>query len=370
MNLILYDRGFPQKSEDFCGALYVCDQVRTMSRKTQLMMLLMDNLIWVMVAAFFVINALITPRFATYGNIINVLYHSSILSMLVLGQGIVLLSGHLDLSLDATLAFSAGMAMLLATRWMPGLDPVTSIAVTLAVGAGVGLFNGLFIAKIGVNPFLQTLAMLIILRGVLLFMLPVSIAGLDPIYTFAGRARVVGEIPVAVFLMVAIFVLFHFVLKGTHFGRLFTATGGNPRASFISGINTTRMTISAFVMSGLLAGVAGLLAAGRQNAVTAPMGEGMILMSFAGAILGGASLRGGRGAPLGMLGGALLLGMFSNALTLQGVSFFLVRISWGALILLALVLDRVKERARTQLLLREQISRLKGVSSDFSLETS
>jgi simple sugar transport system permease protein/ribose transport system permease protein len=338
------------------------------------MMFLMDNMIWVMVVGFFVINVFMTPRFATYANIVNVLFHTSLMSMLVLGQGIVLMSGNLDLSLDATLAFSAGTAMLLATIWMPGLDPIIAIAVTLAVGAGIGLINGFFIAKIGVNPFLQTIAMSIILRGLLLFMLPIAIRGLDPIYTFAGRARIVGDIPVAVFVMIAIFALFHFILKDTHFGRLFIATGANPRASFISGINTTRMTISAFVLSGLLAGVAGLLAAGRQNAVTAPMGEGMILMSFAGAILGGTSLRGGKGTPLGMLGGALLLGMFSNVLALQGVDFTMVRVSSGALIVVALVLDRLKERVRTQLLLRERISsthsRLKGVSSDFALETS
>ncbi|NLJ77029.1 MAG: ABC transporter permease [Peptococcaceae bacterium] len=330
-----------------------------MPRKLQFELFLLDNLIWVLLACFFLLNALITPMFATYGNLVNILYHSAIMSMLVLGQGLILVSGHLDLSLESTLVFAPGVAMLLATRWLPfQLDPVTTIILTLAIGALVGLFNGVCIAKIGVNPFLQTLSLMIILRGLVLFLVPLSIFPLDKVYTFAGQARMIGNIPVAVPIVFIIFLFFHFIMQYTAFGRHFVATGGNARASYISGINTSRMVIYAFVIAGFLAAVAGLLAAGRQDSVSNTMGEGMVMLAFAGAILGGASLEGGKGTPLGMLGGALLLGMISNSLNLLGVGVTLVYATQGALIFVAIVLDRIRIRRRNYLLHQEQVRRL------------
>lgn len=330
-----------------------------MSRKLQLELFLLDNLIWVIVASFFLINALFTPRFATYGNIVNIFYHSAIMSLLVLGQGLTLIIGQLDLSIESTLAFAPGIAMLLATRWVPGgLDPVTAIILTLAIGALVGLFNGYCIARIGVNPLLQTLSVLIMLRGIVLFLVPFSIFPLHKVYTYAGQARLAGNIPVAIPLVIAIYLLFHLILQYTPFGRHFVATGGNARASFVSGINVSRMIIFAFVLSGLLAAVAGLLAAGRQGSVSNTMGEGMVMLAFAGAILGGTSLDGGKGTPLGMLGGALLLGMISNSLNLLGVGVTLVYATQGALIFVAIVIDRVRVKVRNYLLHQDQVKKI------------
>jgi simple sugar transport system permease protein/ribose transport system permease protein len=168
----------------------------------------------------------------------------------------------------------------------------------------------------------------------------------------------IGNIPVAIPIVLIIFLIFHFVMQYTSFGRHFMATGGNAKASYISGINTKRMLIYAFVIAGFLAAVAGLLAAGRQNSVSNSMGEGMVLLAFAGAILGGASLEGGKGTPLGMLGGALLLGMISNSLNLLGVGVTLVYAAQGALIFVAIVLDRVRIKVRNHLLHQEQVRKL------------
>lgn len=330
-----------------------------MPKKLQIELFLLENLIWVILAGFFLLNAIITPMFATYGNLVNIFYHSAIMSMLVLGEGLIMVIGHLDLSIESTLVFAPGVAMLFATRWLPfPLDPVTAIILTLVIGALIGLFNGLCIAKIQVNPFLQTLSMMIILRGLALFLIPLSIFPLDKVYSYAGQARMIGNIPVAIPIVLIIFLIFHFIMQYTSFGRHFMATGGNVKASYISGINTSRMVIYAFIIAGLLAAVAGLLAAGRQNSVSNSMGEGMVLLAFAGAILGGASLEGGKGTPLGMLGGALLLGMISNSLNLLGVGVTLVYATQGALIFLAIVLDRVRIKVRNHLLHQEQVRKL------------
>ncbi len=164
--------------------------------------------------------------------------------------------------------------------------------------------------------------------------------------------------PVAIIIMLVVYVIFHLILQYTTYGRNFMATGGNPKASFIAGIDTRRMVISAFVIAGLLAAVAGLLTAGRQGSVSNTMGNGMVMYAFAGAILGGCSLNGGKGTPLGMLGGTILLGMISNSLTLLGVDVTLVSATQGALIFLAIILDRGRERARNYLLHQEQVRKL------------
>ena len=336
-----------------------------MSKSLRIKLLLLDNLIWVIVVAYFLINAIVTPNFLTYNNITNILYHSAILSMLVLAEGLVLINGHLDLSIDAILAFAPGIAMLLATKWIPGgLSPVTCIILTLLVGALVGYFNGFMIARIRVNPFLQTLSLQIVLRGLVLFLVPLSIFPLHEIYTFAGAGRIFGNFPVAIIIVLAIYLIFHFILQYTTFGRNYMATGGNQRASFVAGIDTKKMIISAFVIAGLLAGVAGLLAAGRQGSVSNTMGEGMVMLAFAGAILGGCSLDGGKGTPLGMLGGAILLGMFSNSLNLLGVNVTLVYATQGALIFVAILLDRYRENTRVRLLRDEQIRKLKSTDQE------
>ncbi|HEY8417482.1 MAG TPA: ABC transporter permease, partial [Limnochordales bacterium] len=258
-----------------------------MKRSVRIQMVLMDNLIWVIVVAFFLINAFVTPRFATPTNIINILYHSSIMSMLVLGQGLVLINGRLDLSLESTLAFAVGGAILLTTRAFPVLnDPYIQIALTLLIGVLIGLFNGFCIAKLKINPFLQTLASMIVLRGLMLYLVPMSIFPLHRVYTYLGAGRTWGNIPVSVPLVILTYLAFHLLLQRTPFGRQFIATGGNPRASYISGVNVDRITIYAYVLAGLLAAVAGLLAAGRQGSVTNTMGEGMVLLAFAGALLG------------------------------------------------------------------------------------
>ncbi|TVQ41400.1 MAG: ABC transporter permease [Spirochaetaceae bacterium] len=330
-----------------------------MKRSTSFQLFLIDNLIWVLVVAFFVINAVVTPRFASYRNVVNILYHSAIMSLLVLGQGLVLINGKLDLSIESTLGFAPGIAMLLSMRIAPQLvGPGMAIVITLLVGAALGWFNGICIARLKINPLLQTLASMIMIRGILLFIFPFSLFPLHPVFRYAGAGRLPGNIPVAIPLVLLVFLLLNLVLQHTPFGRRFVATGGNPRASYVSGINVDRMTLYAYVIAGVLAAVGGLLAAGRQGSISNAMGEGMVLLSFAGALMGGASLHGGKGTPLGMLGGALLLGMFSNSLNLLGVGPSLIYASKGALIFLALLLDRSRSRWRAQLLHREQLESL------------
>jgi len=326
-----------------------------MSKSSKIALFLIDNIIWIILVLLVIINIFITPKFFTYGNILNIFYHSSVLSMLVLAEGLILLLGYMDLSIESILAFAPAIAILSLTRWSPGIGSITAIIITFTVGALIGLFNGVMITKFNINPFLQTLSMLIVLRGIVLYLLPESIFGFGGAYSFLGSKRMFLNVPMAMLVMLGVFLLFHFILSKTVFGRQLIATGGNPQASFISGINTQRIVITAFVLSGVLASLAGLISTGRQNAVTNAMGEGMVFMAFAGAILGGVSLKGGVGKVSGMLGGVLLLGVIDNSLNLLGINIFLIYATKGIIIFVAIVLDQTKIKLRSYIFHREDL---------------
>lgn len=326
-----------------------------MRLSTKIQLTLLDNLVWVLLAVFFLFNALFTPKFFTAANQLNILYQSSTLGLLVLGMGVVMMVGELDLSMEATLAFAPGITILLNERLQMG--PVFCILATLVLGMAIGLFNGFFVAKLNTNSFLLSMSTQIVMRGLVLFLVPFSIAGLDEGFTFLGRGRI-GTLQVAILAMLAVYLVFEFMFRQTVFGRKFALTGGNRRAAFISGINTDRVVIMAFVLAGLLAAIAGLITAGRQNAVSNSMGTGMVNMAIAGAILGGCSFNGGMGKPIGMLGGTLLLQMIDNALTLNGVDVNLVSATKGALIFVAILLDRLRIKLTADLMHRENMRKL------------
>lgn len=326
-----------------------------MKRSTKIQLALLNNLVWVMVAVFFLLNAVFTPSFLSSRNLLNILFQSATLGLMVLGQGIVMMVGELDLSMEATLAFAPGLAILLGKA--VGLPAFVCILVTLIIGTAVGFFNGFCLVKLKTNSFLLTMSTQIVMRGLVLFLVPFSLAKLDPVYTFLGRGKI-GPLQVAVLALVIIYAVFEFLFRKTTVGRRFLLTGGNRSAAFISGIRTERVVIYAFILAGLLSAVAGLITAGRQNAVSNNMGSGLVMMAFAGAILGGCSFNGGMGKPIGMLGGTLLLGMLDNALTLNGVDVNLVSATKGALIFLAILLDHLRYRLTAWIMHRENIRRL------------
>lgn len=326
--------------------------------KRKLQLIILDNLIWVMIIFLVFINSIFVTNFLTYRNIINIFYHSSSLGLLVLAQGIVLIVGNIDLSIESTLAFAPGITILLCGALFPGISPVIQIAITLIIGMIIGLINGMLIMQLKMNPLLETLSANIILRGLVLFLIPFSITKLSPGYTFAGDAKTFGNIPVAVLIMLGIFLIFMFIMHKTRFGRFLIATGGNLKASYIAGINVNKMIIYSFIISGVLAASAGILTTGRQGLVSNQMGLNLSIMSIAGAILGGVSLKGGKGTVFGMLGGVVLLSIFDNFLNLLAVNVFLIAVTKGTLILFAIIMDSIKSNIRISILEKEKLKLL------------
>jgi simple sugar transport system permease protein/ribose transport system permease protein len=292
-----------------------------------------------------IIGAVVSPAFLSAANLTLILRQSAELGIVVIGLTFILLTGKLDISLESTV----GLAPMVAAWLMipaavgglgVGIDPVTAILVTLAIGLAIGLVNGLLVVKVGLDPFIVTLAMLILLRGVTLGISEgKTLAGLPDAFRYIGSTRWFG-VPAAIWVTGILFLLAGLVLRYTSWGRALYAIGGNAEAARAAGIRVDFVLITAFVVASGLAAFAGLMLAGRLASVTSGMGENLIFSALAAAVIGGVQLTGGQGRIVGALMGVLLLGTLTNVLTLAGVPTFWINAVYGAVILLALLVGR------------------------------
>lgn len=285
-----------------------------------------------------VIGSVVSPFFMTQANMITILTSSAALAMVVLAESLVIITGKFDLSLESTFGFApaiGALAVLPAANFGFGLEvpTVVGLLLVLAVGAAIGFFNGLLVVGLKLNAFIVTLAMLIIVRGMLvgatsgrtLFDLPDAFYALM-IITFLG-------LPLAVWLAALAFVVAGVILRFHRLGRALYAIGGNPEAARAAGIRVERITWGVYIVAGMLAAVGGLFTVGYVGAISANQGNGMIFTVFAAAVIGGISLDGGKGTMFGALTGVLLLGVVQNLLTLAQVPSFWIQAIYGAIIL-------------------------------------
>lgn len=293
-----------------------------------------------------IFGGIVNPTFLTSDNIINILSQSAVLGVLVVGQMLVLLVRRIDLSVESVVTLAPLIGVWLMLPAASGglgteLNPFVGIVVTLLIGALVGIVNGLFVMKVNLNPFVVTLAMLILLRG-----LAQGIAegnskyGFSEIYSYLGFASWFG-VPVSVWVTGALFIAAGLFLTFHRTGRALYAIGGNELAARAAGIRVDRIVIGVFIASGVLAGLAGIMLAGRLAAVTATQGQNLVFSILAACVIGGISLNGGRGRVLGALSGVLLLGVVQNLLILSNIASYWIDATYGAIILVALVLARI-----------------------------
>jgi ribose transport system permease protein len=236
--------------------------------------------------------------------------------------------------------------VLTATLLRSGFDPMLSTLLGILAGAAMGLANGLVISKGKVAPFIATLATMTILRGLaLVFSNGSPITGFDSeLFSMLGGGYVAGLVPVPVVWMLLLFAGFWFLLKKTVFGRHVYATGGNEEAARLSGVKVDRVKLWVYTASGAMSAMAGVVLTSRLNSAQPTAGTGYELDAIAAVVLGGTSLSGGRGWIFGTLIGALLIGVLNNGLNLLGVSSFYQQVIKGAVILLAVLLDRSNKK--------------------------
>ncbi|WP_081464503.1 ribose ABC transporter permease [Sporosarcina newyorkensis] len=288
-----------------------------------------------------VIISIMSPSFLTLNNLFNVLRQVSINALIAFGMTFVILTGGIDLSVGSILALTGAVT---AGMMSGGMDPLLAMLLGVLLGVILGAINGLIIAKGKVAPFIATLATMTIFRGLTLVYTegrPISGLGDSAVFTMLGKGYFFG-IPVPVITMSITFAVLYFILKKTTFGRRVYAVGGNEEASRLSGINVDRVKIYVYSLAGGLTAIASLILTSRLNSAQPTAGNMFELDAIAAVVLGGTSLTGGRGWIVGTLVGALIIGVLNNGLNLIGVSSFFQQVVKGAVILIAVLLDRKK----------------------------
>ena len=298
--------------------------------------------------------SLLSDRFLTVDNGWNILRQISVNLCLSIGMTLVILSGGIDLSVGAILALSGALAagLLKIGIEIPGTDillqvtPSGAILIGLAAGAAAGWINGFAITRFKLPPFVATLGMFSIARGLtMLWTGGFPITGLGDAFGRLGTGVFLG-MPTPVWIMLALTGIFIVVTKRTRFGRHLYAVGGNVRAARLTGLNVSRITIAVYSLAGALAGVAGLIVTARLDSAQPNAGLGYELDSIAAVVIGGTSLSGGRGSVAGTVLGCLIIGVLNNGLFLLNVSPFWQQVIKGVVILLAVALDKANARNR------------------------
>lgn len=294
----------------------------------------------------FVLGAFVSPSFLTEANIISILGASAALALVVLAESLIIITGKFDLSVESTVGIAPAVgAMLVIPAASGGFGTEWPLAAgllaILGIGAIVGFVNGFLVVKLRLNAFIVTLAMLIVLRGMLVGATKGGTLFDMPAPFFALATTTLIGLPLSVWLAALAFAVAGGMLRYHRLGRALYAIGGNAPAARAAGIKVDRITWGVFVLAGVLAAIGGLVVTGYVGAINANQGNGMIFTVFAAAVIGGVSLDGGRGSMFGALCGVLLLGVVQNLLTLAQVPSFWIQAIYGAIILGALMVAKL-----------------------------
>ena len=302
-----------------------------------------NSMVSVLIAliALVVVLSITCPNFLTTKNILSVLQQVSYIAIMAAGMSFLIISGNIDLSVAATLAISAAFTgEMYVNRGMPALP---AIVLALVIGCTCGVMNSFFITKFNLSPIIVTLAFMEVYRGTAsVFTGGFTALGMPDFVRWVGQGRLFNLIPVCVVLMLIIYFISWFVLSKTRFGLNLYAMGGNIAAAKLSGINTGRMRMIAFIINGLLASIAGIVLSGRMNSSSSSLAGGVEMDCIAAAVIGGASLAGGEGVVWGGLFGALLMGVLKNGMNQLSINSFWQKIILGFVLLIAIVVDAVR----------------------------
>jgi ribose transport system permease protein len=295
------------------------------------------------VIAFFaicVILSILSPVFLTSINIINIVRQTSIYGIMAVGMTFVILTGGIDLSVGSLLAIS-GVAC--AGMLRVGFGPFPAILVTLLVGSFFGLINGIIINAGKITPFVVTLGMMSIARGLtMLYTKGYPISGFGEGFRKIGGGYVLG-MPVPIIIFIFVVVIAWGILTQTRLGRYTYAIGGNEETVRLSGINAPFFKTIIYGIMGLTAGISSLILTSRLNSAEPIAGTGYELDVIAAVVIGGTSLTGGRGAIWGTFIGALLIGVINNGMNLLGISAYFQLVVKGIIIIGAVLLDRLRD---------------------------
>ena len=298
----------------------------------------------------FVAFSLASPNFFQFSNIVGILLATAVNGVLALGVTFIIITAGIDLSVGTVMTFSAVMAGVFINFW--GLPVPLGVLAGLGAGAFAGYINGIIIAKMKIPPFVATLGMLYVAKG-----LSLVISGLKPIYfndspafTNLAMGSVLGaiipgfDIPNAVLILFGAAIVAHLILTKTVLGRYTFALGSNEEAARLSGVNVDAWKIAIYTLGGAFAGLGGVLIAARLNSAQPALGAGYELDAIAAVVIGGTSLSGGEGTILGTIIGAFIISVLTNGLRIMSVPQEWQIVVTGAIVILAVYMDIIRRR--------------------------
>jgi ribose transport system permease protein len=288
-----------------------------------------------------IVVSLLSPYFLKVNNIFNVLRQISVIGILAVGQALIIITGGIDLSVGTVLGLTGVIAALLANT---GLSPVLVFLLIIIIGSLISSINGILVTKVRINPFIVTLGMMSIARGVALLItggMPISIDTNK--ITFLGSGYF-GPVPVPVIIMFIVAIIGQIFATKTLPGRNIFAVGNNERAAKLSGIRVDRVKIMTFMIMGALCALSGLILSGTLKTAEPSAGADYSMDVIASVVIGGASLAGGEGSIIGVIIGAAIMGVLRNSFVLLGVSAYWQVVAIGIVIIAAVALDSLKTK--------------------------
>ncbi len=290
-----------------------------------------------------------SDQFLTGANLLNVLRQASLLLIMALGMTMAMLLGRgVDMSLGAIVSISSCFAAQFFLRSSSMVEIILGIVIGIAVGAFCGALNGIMITFLHLPAMLATYGLREILRGVAYaYMDGNVITNIHPFISFLGNGRIAGVFPTPVVMAVLFTLICTYFLKRTKTGRELYLTGANPQAAKFSGINVDRTIILGFVLSGVMAAVAGILYVGRLGAAEAEIGNDFHFQAVSAAAIGGVSFNGGSGKTYGVVAGALILTLLNNAQNLLSISSSWQGVIYGTVIIIAVLIDYFVTKQQT-----------------------
>lgn len=303
--------------------------------------------IFALLVVLCVVTAIINPRFVAPANLQNMARLIGMYGIFSIGIGMVIITGGIDLSVGSVFALLGVLLSMMLTQW--AIPSALAVLAVVGIATGLGLLNGFLVTKVRITPFIVTLCGLLFYRGLARFIAGDetkgfgSAAGFETLHNLATGS--LFHVPMPFVLLIIIAVVMWVVLHRSVYGRYLLAVGRNEEAARYSGINSRAIIVSAYVLSGLLAGIAGVVFAFYTNSIS-PSSHGNFyeLYGIAAAVLGGCSLRGGEGSIIGILIGAALLQVLQNLVNLLGIPSSLNFAVMGAVILIGVIADQLFER--------------------------
>ena len=311
-----------------------------------------STMLIIMIVVVAIVATIVNPRFLRITNIINIFQQISVLGIVACGVGMLLVSGHIDISVGAQVSLmgiilagiiqhAGGIAPDAPNAWLQPLAIPLAFIVSFTVGFLMGMINGIVVIKSRVTSFIITLGFGSVYKGIALLVSGGASYMLFGRFEWLGRSRILNYIPVPILFFLGVVLLTHIILKYLRYGRFLYAIGGNRKAAYVSGINTDRVILQAYVVCGLLNALAALILISRVGSALATTGEAYALDALASVIVGGVAITGGKGNALSFFLGVVLIGLLGNALIIMNVNPYVRDVVIGAIIIAAVTVSHL-----------------------------